>query len=252
MSCNQSDENVKSLSQYFSSYLNDVNRDKNPDLEKQIDFDLWAETYESDEQFFDCNLHIKFVDFLEKIVTRENKNIRSLAILDLGAGTGLVGQELRERGHAGPIDALDGSEQMLNLARRKEVYQRTFYHIVRPNKKLPDDVISSFYDVVTVCGSMHQTCITADCIYQYINCVQINGLIVFSVRIPSTWDMFEYRVEVEKECFSLEEQGYWKLVELELCKNYRKKMINRDAENEHPPGMILYCYKKLKNLDLPK
>ena len=51
MSCNQSSENVNSLSKYFSSYLNDVNRDKNPDLKVQIDFDRWAETYKSDENF---------------------------------------------------------------------------------------------------------------------------------------------------------------------------------------------------------
>ena len=80
-------------------------------------------------------MHVWFVDFFEKILTLENENVRSLAVLDIGAGTGLVGQELRKRGHAGPLDALDGSEQMLNEARKKKVYQRTFYHIIRSNTK---------------------------------------------------------------------------------------------------------------------
>ena len=78
-----------------------------------------------------------------------------MAVRDIADGTGLVGQELRKRGHAGPLDAIDGSEQMLNVARRKKVYQRTFCHLIRPNTKLPGEVISNLYDVVTVCGSMH-------------------------------------------------------------------------------------------------
>ncbi|XP_069139273.1 methyltransferase-like protein 27 [Argopecten irradians] len=44
------------------------------------------------------------------------------AILDIGGGTGLVGEELKKEGFE-IIDILDTSEQMLNIARQKHVYR---------------------------------------------------------------------------------------------------------------------------------
>lgn len=44
-------------------------------------------------------------------------------ILDVGAGTGLVAQQLRAHGITAPIDAVDISEEMLEVARQKGVYR---------------------------------------------------------------------------------------------------------------------------------
>lgn len=44
-------------------------------------------------------------------------------VLDVGAGTGLLAQALRDLGHAGAIDALDLSPQMLERARAKGLYR---------------------------------------------------------------------------------------------------------------------------------
>ena len=53
----------------------------------------------------------------------DNKNIR---ILDVAAGTGIVGQVLNQLGFS-DVDALDVSEKMLKKAREKNVY-RNFIH----------------------------------------------------------------------------------------------------------------------------
>lgn len=44
-------------------------------------------------------------------------------VLDVGAGTGLLAERLREMGHEGPIDAVDFSADMLERAARKGIYR---------------------------------------------------------------------------------------------------------------------------------
>ncbi|GAB4260708.1 MAG: hypothetical protein Kow0013_04490 [Pararhodobacter sp.] len=48
------------------------------------------------------------------------------AVLDVGAGTGLLGAALRALGHEGPIDGLDISTHMLEKAARKRIYRNLF------------------------------------------------------------------------------------------------------------------------------
>lgn len=43
-------------------------------------------------------------------------------VLDVGAGTGLLGQALRDRGYSGRLDAIDLTPEMLEQARAKGVY----------------------------------------------------------------------------------------------------------------------------------
>ena len=53
------------------------------------------------------------------IFPEANKDIK---ILDAGAGTGIIGEMLVQRGYRN-IDALDISEEMLNLAKQRNVYR---------------------------------------------------------------------------------------------------------------------------------
>ena len=64
------------------------------------------------------------------IFPEANKDIK---ILDAGAGTGIIGEMLVQQGYRN-IDALDISEEMLNLAKQRNVYRfiwvllrRTFF-----------------------------------------------------------------------------------------------------------------------------
>ncbi|MBI1170880.1 methyltransferase domain-containing protein [bacterium] len=54
-------------------------------------------------------------------------------VLDVGAGTGLVAQRLRDLGCEGPIDGLDFSAEMLAVAATKAVYRTlTLADVTRP------------------------------------------------------------------------------------------------------------------------
>ena len=46
-----------------------------------------------------------------------------MKILDVGAGTGLVGENLRGRGYT-HIDALDISQEMLDVTKEKDIYSK--------------------------------------------------------------------------------------------------------------------------------
>lgn len=91
----------------------------------------WAETYDSG-----------FSDAQGYLMPRETARMLQQAggqgpVLDVGAGTGLVGAELAARG-IGPVDGIDLSPEMLAVARAKGQYRRLIEaDITRPLTGLP-------------------------------------------------------------------------------------------------------------------
>ena len=53
----------------------------------------------------------------------QDKALSQIKIIDAGAGTGLAGEELFKLGYTN-IDALDISQEMLNEAKKKNVYKK--------------------------------------------------------------------------------------------------------------------------------
>ncbi len=72
-------------------------------------------------------------------------------ILDLAAGTGLVGLALSENGYTN-IDALDGSDEMLVAARERNCYQNIMTHLIKRDTKLPID--DHTYDHIVMSGAL--------------------------------------------------------------------------------------------------
>ena len=88
-----------------------------PDDAKRL-YAAWAETYDAD-----------FGEAQGYLMPREVVRVFTQAggqgpVLDVGAGTGLVGEGLAADG-VGPIDALDLSDEMLSVAKSKGIYRRT-------------------------------------------------------------------------------------------------------------------------------
>ncbi len=76
----------------------------------------WAETYDAD--FGAAQGYLLPREVVRVFVEAGGSG----PVLDVGAGTGLVGQGLVAAG-VGPVDALDLSEEMLAVARRKAAYR---------------------------------------------------------------------------------------------------------------------------------
>jgi ubiquinone/menaquinone biosynthesis C-methylase UbiE len=70
-------------------------------------------------------------------------------ILDVGAGTGIIGSLLKNYGYDN-IDGLDASQKMLDLAKEKNCYKNLINTIVSPNTKLP--IENKTYDVIIMAG----------------------------------------------------------------------------------------------------
>lgn len=74
---------------------------------------------------------------------------KDFKVLDVAAGTGLVGLELRKLGYDN-IDALDMSQEMLNQAKKKGVYKKSICAALT-DQQIPD-IGTGEYDALT-CSS---------------------------------------------------------------------------------------------------
>ena len=208
-------------------------------------YDDWAEDFDNDKLGLGYSLHVSLVKFLEKNMTRATSLTKSSSILELAVGTGLVGEQLRKKGFTGQIDAHDGSEKMLEIAKKKEVYKHFFLHILDPHNPLPPELSSQVYDIAIMCGGfVNMKYVHYDCVRQLLHTVRESGLIIYTVKKPIFLNEFEYRCAVDREAFLLEDKGYWQLMDMKLCNNFQQ---TTDEKKEKPSSSVyLYCYKKLK------
>ena len=89
--------------------------------------------------------------YLDELVTQYGMKKENLKILDVAAGTGLVGEELKKRGfNVFNVTALDLCPDMLNVARKKNVYGKL---IQSPfGSTMPKGMTARSYDCVIMCG----------------------------------------------------------------------------------------------------
>lgn len=94
-------------------------------------YEAWAESYDGTfAAAMDYQLPARVAEAFDRAGGRG-------PVLDVGAGTGLVGERLAELGF-GVVDATDISEEMLEVARRKELYQRVFHGDLMGRLDCPD------------------------------------------------------------------------------------------------------------------
>ncbi|XP_037042536.1 uncharacterized protein LOC119078911 [Bradysia coprophila] len=116
-------------------------------LEMAHSHNTWkADDYEQKLKVMNYNGHKLAVNhFVEFGVPKDAK------ILDLAAGTGLVGFELSENGYTN-IDALDGSDEMLVVAKERNCYQNVMTHLIQKSTKLP--IADHTYDHIVMSGAL--------------------------------------------------------------------------------------------------
>jgi predicted TPR repeat methyltransferase len=85
--------------------------------ELRIKYDAWANFYEAD-----VDKHWRFMTVNAACALERVLPSKEASILDAGAGTGLVGEALGKLGYTN-ITAVDLSEEMLEQARKKQVYK---------------------------------------------------------------------------------------------------------------------------------
>ena len=145
-------------------------------------------------------------------------------ILDVGAGTGLVGEELSKRNFTN-IDALDASLALLDKAEKKGIYKQLFVDVLGPGKCL--NLKDNCYDAAIAVGVFTLNHVKADgAMDEMARVVRPGGLVCFSIR--------------EDVAFK-QEYGYQEKME-QLCQEQVWKLVSQTKEQYHSKNDFLKCY----------
>lgn len=161
-------------------------------------YDQWAKDYDQDlEQDFEWLGPQRAAEVFARYVPKDSR------ILDAGAGTGLVGKFLWEKGYR-RIIAMDLSSGMLAEARKKNVYQE-FHQMVMGE---PLGFETDSFDAVVSVGVLTVGHAPASSLDELVRITRPGGYVVFSLR-PDVYETAGFK---EKQA-ALESQGKWRLVE---------------------------------------
>ncbi|CAL1527701.1 unnamed protein product [Lymnaea stagnalis] len=138
----------------------------------------------------------------------ESSNRDAVYILDVAAGSGFAGQQIRRRGFT-KIDALEPSEGMMNLAIAKNIYTRTFLAYLNGTSL---NIESDFYDVALICGGMGQGHIPCSGLDELVRVVKPGGLVIIVMREKYLTSVAEYKDRLEPRMKELELADQWEPV----------------------------------------
>lgn len=168
----------------------------NKELEER--YDEWAKEYDEDlEKNHDYQAPKVTARYVTKYVQSEAR------ILDVGAGTGLMGEVLANLGYKNQI-AMDLSQGMLEIARQKNIYQELLQMVLGETLDFPTDS----FDAAISTGVFTEAHAPASSFDEIVRIVKPGGYIIF------TLSTYSYENAGFKEKFdTLESEGKWKLIE---------------------------------------
>ena len=169
----------------------------NRELESR--YDRWAKDYDSDlDEDFGWLGPQRAVGTFSHYVPGEAK------ILDAGAGTGLVGKFLAEKGYK-DITAIDLSRGMLEEAKKKNVYRELHQMVLGE----PLDFPSNSFDATISIGVLTVGHAPASSLDEFVRVTKSGGYIVFSLR-PDIYIDSGFKEKQD----GLESAGSWQLKEV--------------------------------------
>ncbi|XP_066269138.1 methyltransferase-like protein 27 [Branchiostoma lanceolatum] len=175
----------------------------------------WSGTYDREIMTqLSCTGPRECADSLEKALDGSTR--KEVRILDVAAGTGLVAERLVRKGFTN-IDAVDGSQGMLDLAEKKQIYRRLICDFVGPN---PLDIENDTYDAIACCAGFAAGHMKDDCLPELIRVVKPGGYIVLTFREEWLHQYEEYKDKLEPAMARLQDQGLWERVSREIFPNY--------------------------------
>ena len=130
----------------------------------------------------------------------------SARVLDVGAGTGLVGECLFRRGYR-DLFGLDMAQEMMKQALPKNAYQGLY----RAQLGQPLPFHSNQFDAVVSVGTMAMGHAPANCLEELVRVTRTGGHIAYTLR-PVVYTHMGFK-DVQD---SLEARGQWKLLEKTL------------------------------------
>lgn len=148
----------------------------NSDPTNRVEFyDKWSDKYDNDLVIIgNYTGHTKCAEAFVKLGLD-----RSISILDLAAGTGLLGAEVTKHGYVN-IDGLDAAIGMLNQARKQDIYQNYILASVQGLGSVP--VNDRTYDVILSSNGFAPGQIYPSDIPELLRILRPGGYILWTMR----------------------------------------------------------------------
>ena len=117
---------------------------------------------------------------------------RTVRVLDVGAGTGLAGQELSGLGFNN-IDGIDYSAEMLSVAAQRDVYR----NLIEGDLSKPLDIPDQAYDAAVCAGTFTHGHVGPSCLEELFRIVRRGGLFAFSIN-TGVWTDAGFERELDR------------------------------------------------------
>jgi ubiquinone/menaquinone biosynthesis C-methylase UbiE len=163
-------------------------------------YDEWSQTYEQD---LIGNLGYTGHLIAAKALAGVAPN-KGASIIDIGCGTGLVGQELKALGYT-HIDGIDISEEMLNVARPKAIYGK----LVSGDLMQTTVIEAGAYQAAVCAGSFAPGHLGPECYSEIIRMVQPGSPIVIFMN-GAYFVEDGYQAHIDR----LAQSGVWTVIEI--------------------------------------
>ena len=154
----------------------------------------------------------------------------NLRVLDLAAGTGLLGEQLVKVGFT-DIDAIDGNEDMLKVLAQKEIYKKSWKVLLGKSTDPIDQVKDESYDVIVMCGGFCPAHVEVPVLRQIARALKRNGVFVNGMTEQYIREVPQFH-NLESLFFQMAEEGVWEV------KRQQKAQISNER-----PGLYHFCKK---------
>ena len=159
----------------------------------------WAPAYDYDND----NLLGTVSQPLSVQIFQEYIKDKSLRIIDVGCGTGLVGVELEKDGFTN-FDGIDISQEMIDIAKQRG-YSKLF--IGSLNDSLPYE--NNEYDAALCVGVFTHGHVSSDRLDELVRIVKSGGIICFTIN-EGVYEFYGFNSKIKK----LESENVWKVLEI--------------------------------------
>jgi len=166
----------------------------------------WAETY--DKTMLDGLGYVS-----PRLVSRllaSHVSDRAIRVLDVGAGTGLAGQELNALGFV-DIDAIDYSADMLAVAAQRNIYK----NLIEADLTRPLDIPDATYGAAVCSGTFTHGHVGPSCLEELFRIIRPGGSFAFSIN-AGVWIDAGFNAELNR----LESAGTVRLIARKADSNY--------------------------------
>ena len=187
--------------------------------------------FQYDDLLNHFGLHRQFgiVKLLEE--QHPDKSYRSnLRVLDLAAGTGLLGEELYKVGFT-DMDAVDGNDGMLKVLDAKGIYKKSWRALLGKSTDPINQVEDESYDVIVMCGGFCPSHIEIQVLRQISRALKKNGVFVNGMTEQYIREVTQFH-GLEDLYYQMEKEGIWKVTRLEKA-----------AISNERPGLYHFCKK---------